>query len=267
MKTLVLFALSSIVLVSLTGSAYAQNDPYILEKIASQADAQILNQLKGIYGDSIPSDIQVLYDHGHQAVNSLKENLDTGNIEQARQDFLAAMNSFKQITKMISASITSTQSTDTPDSDRDLQSELIRLVKYVKSIKKISDNHNTGIDFTPIDHLINQAHSEITTGTGNPTDTIDQLKRLVESAKKNIGEHASHGASDRVKQFINEQLVQIEEKLTNVSDAGANSAEVVVAYELIIEIKTLMSENKVDDAKKIFLNLIDLVNGIESSIS
>ena len=107
MKKLAVFAI--IVLIfgtvspSLVDGAYAQNDPSILLRIAVQADKQIVNQLDRVYGDQIPNNLQILYDKGHGAVYSLDESL-PNDIEKAKQDFLLAMNSFMQISRIISQS-------------------------------------------------------------------------------------------------------------------------------------------------------------------
>ena len=76
MKTLALFTIFVLIFgtasTSLVSDAYAQNDPNVLLRIATQADTEILNQLENSYGDFVPSDIQTLYEKGHAAVESLK---------------------------------------------------------------------------------------------------------------------------------------------------------------------------------------------------
>jgi len=107
MKKLAVFAI--IILIfgtvspSLVNDVYAQNDPSILLRISVQADKQIVNQLDKVYGDQIPNDIQILYDKGHGAVNQLDQSL-PDDVEKAKQDFLLAMNSFMQISRIISQS-------------------------------------------------------------------------------------------------------------------------------------------------------------------
>lgn len=272
------FTISALILgttasTSPVSDAYAQNDPAILERIALQADGQILNQLERVYGDSVPPAVQSAYDRGHLAVESLIDSLAAGNVERAKEDFLTAMKSFKQITRMTSESVAEARLAAPSDdggggnSDRDLQSELNRLIKHVNKIRDVSQNHNTGINFDKIDGLIDQAHHEITSGTGDPSGTMDQLKRLIDSVKKNIHEHASHDAPDRVKQFVSKQLDNIERKLSGASDAGADPSQVSRAYEIITKIKSLMSEHDdVDNARMALHDLVDLVKRIESSV-
>ena len=106
MKKLALFAI--IVLIfgtispSLANQAYGQNDPSILLRIATQADKQLVNQLDKKYQNEIPNNINILYEKGHRAVESLDKSLSNNDIEKAKQDFLLAMNSFMQISRTVS---------------------------------------------------------------------------------------------------------------------------------------------------------------------
>ena len=105
MKKLALFAIFVLIFgtmsPSLVNHAYAQNDPSILLRIAIQADKQIVNQLDRVYGNQIPDNIQIIYDKGHTAVQSLDESL-PNDIKKAKKDFLSAMNAFMQISRTIS---------------------------------------------------------------------------------------------------------------------------------------------------------------------
>ena len=108
MKKLALFTIVVLVCGSmsptLVNHAYGQNDPSILLRIAVQADKQIVNQLDKRYENQIPNNINILYDKGHTAVKSLDQSLSNNDIEKAKQDFLLAMNSFMQISRIISQS-------------------------------------------------------------------------------------------------------------------------------------------------------------------
>jgi len=270
MKTIALFTIfvliSGVAFTTSVNDAYAQNDPSILLRIATQADKQILNQLDRSYGDSIPSKIQTLYEKGHASVESLKNSL-PDNIEQARKDFLSAMKSFKQITRMISEPVVESKiSAYTSESHRDFSSELDRLEKHAQNLKKISENHNSEINFKEIDNLINEARIQIDNGTDNASGIIDKLKDLISSIKKEIRESASNGASDRIKQFVDKQLKGIEKKLTRALDAGADETQIDNAHELIAEIKVLISENDIDNAKMVFHDLHKLVKNILRSV-
>ena len=140
MKKLALFAI--IVLIfgtmspSLVNHAYGQNDPSILLRIAVQADKQIVNQLDKKYENKIPNNINILYDKGHRAVTSLDQSLSNNDIEKAKQDFLLAMNSFMQISRIISQSTEKIiVVTISEKSNRNMSNELDRLEKYVKTLE------------------------------------------------------------------------------------------------------------------------------------
>jgi hypothetical protein len=250
---------------SLVNDAYAQNDMNILLRIASQADSQIENQLNNSYGDEWPEDIRSLYDEGHKAVESIEDSLDN-NPEQAKKDFLIAMKSFKQISKMISEPTTESKTTEYYDSYRHLSSQLDRIEKYVKTLKTISEKHDLVIDFSQVDYLIEQAREQIDDEDGNPSELINQLRGIIDSIKEDIHDSASDGASDRVKQFVNKQLDNIERKLVKASNAGADPNQIDEASQLIDEIRNLISENQIDDAKIVFHELNKLLKNIERSV-
>lgn len=269
MKTLVFFTIFVLIFgtasTSLANDAYAQNDMNILLRIASQADSQIENQLNNSYGDEWPEEIKSLHIQGHTAVESIEDSL-PDNPEQAKKDFLIAMKSFKQISKMISEPTTESKTTAYYDSDRHLSSQLDRIEKYVKTLKTISEKHGSETDFSEVNDLIDLARYQISEKTGNPSDILNQLKDIINSIKEDIRDSASDGASDRVKQFVNKQLDNIERKLVKASNADADQNQIDEAYQLIDEIRNSISENQIDDAKIIFHDLNKLLKNIERSV-
>ncbi len=270
MKTLALFTMFVLIFgtasTSLISNAYAQNDPHILLRIATQADKQIFNQLDRIYDESIPSDIQILYQKGHTAVESLENSL-PDNVDQAQENFLTAMKAFKQITRMISESTSDAKNISPDVSDRDLKSELNRLQKYFQSIKTISEKHDTGIDLSEIEQLFVQAYEEINSDEFEAaTETIEQLELLIEIIKQNIRGHESHSTSDRNKTFVLKQLDKIKTSLDKAESSDSDIPELEEANSLVQEIETLISENNISDVKKKFTELIKLVKIIEKLI-
>jgi hypothetical protein len=255
MKKLAVFAI--IVLIfgtvspSLVDRAYGQNDPSILLRIAVQADKQIVNQLDRVYGDQIPNNLQILYDKGHRAVYSLDESL-PDDIEKAKQDFLLAMNSFMQISRIISQSSEKAVVVTVSDkSNRDLTSEIDRLEKYVKTLEKISKKYNTNVesDFIKIYDLIQELRIQINNGYGSYDDVINEIKIILDSIKNDIRESAIEQRSDFIKRFFDRLLDQIDK-----------------AHALILEIRELLSKNQINDAKVIFNELKELMKNIGYSI-
>ena len=268
MKKLAVFAI--IVLIfgtispSLVDRAYGQSDPSILLRIAVQADKQIVNQLDRVYGDQIPNNLQILYDKGHRAVYSLDESL-PNDIEKAKQDFLSAMNSFMQISRIISQSSEKVAVVTVSDkSNRHLTSEIDRLEKYVKTLEKISKKYNTNVesDFIKIYDLIQELRIQINDGYGTYDDVINEIKIILDSVKNDIRESAIKQKSDFIKRFFDRLLNQVDKILTHAQDNDVDQIQIDKAHALILEIRELLSKNQINDAKVVFAELKGLMEKI-----
>ena len=268
MKKLAVFAI--IVLIfgtvspSLVDRAYGQNDPSILLRIAIQADKQIVNQLDRVYGDQIPNNLQILYDKGHGAVYSLDESL-PDDIEKAKQDFLLAMNSFMQISRIISQSSEKAVVVTVSDkSNRNLTSEIDRLEKYVKTLEKISKKYNTNVesDFIKIYDLIQELRIQINNGYGSYDDVINEIKIILDSIKNDIRESAIKQRSDFIKRFFDRLLDRIDKQLTKAQDDNIDQIQIDKASALILEIRELLSKNQINDAKVVYAELKELMKNI-----
>ena len=272
MKKLAVFAI--IVLIfgtvspSLVDRAYGQNDPSILLRIAIQADKQIVNQLDSAYGNQIPNNLQILYDKGHRAVYSLDESL-PDDIEKAKKDFLVAMNSFMQISRIISQSSEKAVVVTVSDkSNRDSTSEIDRLEKYVKTLEKISKKYNTNVesDFIKIYDLIQELRIQINDEYGAYDDVINEIKIILNSIKNDIRESAIKHKSDFIKRFFDRLLNQIDKLLTHAQDNDVDQIQIDKAHALILEIRELLSKNQINDAKVVYVELKELMKNIGYSI-
>ena len=272
MKKLALFVI--IVLIfgtispSLVSHAYAQNDPSILLRIAIQADKQIINQLDKVYGIQIPNNIQILYDKGHVAVESLDQSLSNNDIEKAKQDFLLAMNSFMQISRTISQSSEKVVVvTISEKSNRNTSNEIDRLEKYVKNLQNISKKYDIDVesDFVKIYDLIQELREQ--TNDLNEVHTgIKKIKSILDSIKNDIRESASKNQSDFIKRFFDRLLVQIDNQLTKAQNDGVVQIQIDKAQALILEIRELLSKNQINDAKVVYVELKELMENIGYSI-
>ena len=271
MKKLAVFAI--IVLIfgtvspSLVDRAYGQNDPSILLRIAVQADKQIVNQLDRVYGDQIPNNLQILYDKGHGAVYSLDESL-PNDIEKAKQDFLLAMNSFMQISRIISQSSEKVVAVTVSDkTSRTLSNELDRLVKYVKSLETISKKYDvdTESDFIKIYDLIQELRKQ-SNDLNEVNVGIKKIKVILDSIKNDIRESAIKHKSDFIKRFFDRLLNQIDKLLTHAQDNDVDQIQIDKAHALILEIRELLSKNQINDAKVVYVELKELMKNIGYSI-
>ena len=273
MKILALFAI--IVLIfgtispSLANQAYGQNDPSILLRIATQADKQIVNQLDKKYQNEIPNNINILYEKGHRAVESLDKSLSNNDIEKAKQDFLLAMNSFMQISRIISQSSEKVIVVSVSEkSNQNLQSKLDRLEKYVKTLESISNKHKikqNDNNFTTAYSLIQEIRNQINTNEDS-SKNIDELNDLIKSIKNEIRNSMAEKQSNSIKNFFEKFLAQIDQKLMQAKDLGRDEIEIDRANELIIEIRELLSKNQINDAKTVYSELKVVLKNIGISV-
>jgi len=273
LKKLALFAI--IVLIfgtispSLANQAYGQNDPSILLRIATQADKQIVNQLDKKYQNEIPNNINILYEKGHRAVESLDKSLSNNDIEKAKQDFLLAMNSFMQISRIMSQS--SEKSIEVNVSvipHQALESKIDRIEKFVQTLESISKKHNivqNKDEFTKAHSLIKEIRDQITSNQ-NPSEKINELNNLMNSIQKEIRNSIAEKQSNAIKNFFEKFLVQIDQKLIEAKDLDRNQIEIDKANELIVEIRELLSKNQINDAKKVYSELKVVLKDIGISV-
>ena len=273
MKKLALFAIIVLVCGSmspaLVNHAYGQNDPSILLRIAVQADKQIINQLDKRYENQIPNSINILYDKGHTAVKSLDQSLSSNDIEKAKQDFLLAMNSFMQISRIMSQSAEkSIEVNVSVISNQALESKIDRIEKFVQTLESISKKHNivqNKDEFTKAHSLIKEIRNLITSNQ-NPSEKIAELNNLMNSIQKEIRNSISEKQSNAIKNFFEKFLVQIDQKLIEAKDLDRNQIAIDKANELIVEIRELLSKNQINDAKKVYSELNVVLKDIGISV-
>ena len=273
MKKLAFFAI--IVLIcgtmspSLVNHAYGQNDPSILLRIAVQADKQIVNQLDKKYENQIPKNINILYDKGHTAVKSLDQSLSSNDIEKAKQDFLLAMNSFMQISRIMSqSSEKSIEVNVSVISNQALESKIDRIEKFVQTLELISKKHNivqNKDEFTKAHSLIKEIRDQITSNQ-NPSEKITELNNLMNSIQKEIRNSIAEKQSNAIKNFFEKFLVQIDQKLIEAKDLDRDQIRIDKANELIVEIRELLSKNQINDAKKVYSELKVVLKDIGISV-
>ena len=273
MKKLALFVIFVLIFgtisPSLVNHAYGQNDPSILLRIAIQADKQIVNQLNKNYENEIPNNINNLYEKGHTAVKSLERSLSDDDIEKAKQDFLLAMNSFMQISRIMSqSSEKSIEVNVSVISNQALESKIDRIEKFVQTLESISKKHNivqNKDEFTKAHSLIKEIRDQITSNQ-NPSEKITELNNLMNSIQKEIRNSIAEKQSIAIKNFFEKFLVQIDQKLIEAKDLDRNQIEIDKANELIVEIRELLSKNQINDAKKVYSELKVVLKDIGISV-
>ncbi|MDC0154834.1 hypothetical protein OAP30_01990 [Nitrosopumilus sp.] len=274
MKKLALFTIILLIFgtisPSLSNNAYAQTDPSILLRIAVQADKQVVNQLNNIYSNQVPKNIEILYDKGHAAVKSLDESLSNNDIEKAKQDFLLAMNSFMQISRIMSQSSEKVVVKTTSNiSNQKISNELDRLEKYVQKLESISKRHNdiaqSKGEFNQVYSLIKEIRDQINIGE-NPSKNINELKILVDSIKNDMRKSAAEKQSNSIKRFFERLIDKIDQKVIEVKNSGVDQNEIDKAKGLILEIRELLSKNQINSAKTVYSELKVVLKNIGISV-
>ena len=274
MKKLALFTIILLIFgtisPSLSNNAYAQTDPSILLRIAVQADKQVVNQLNNIYSNQVPKNIEILYDKGHTAVKSLDESLSNNDIEKAKQDFLLAMNSFMQISRIMSQSSEKVVVKTTSNiSNQKISNELDRLEKYVQKLESISKRHNdiaqSKGEFNQVYSLIKEIRDQINIGE-NPSKNINELKILVDSIKNDMRKSAAEKQSNSIKRFFERLIDKIDQKVIEVKNSEVDQNEIDKAKGLILEIRELLSKNQINSAKTVYSELKVVLKNIGISV-
>ena len=125
----VLLLVSTMMLGSIPIEAEARTEYDTILRIASQAHEEIKIQLDR--ADSVPDDIQRLFQDGTDELNSLKEAIRNEDPESSKKHFLNSMNIFKKISHMISDRPTAESAmADRAPVRPDLKSALDRTEKY-----------------------------------------------------------------------------------------------------------------------------------------
>ena len=219
-----------------------------------------------VYGDQIPNNIQIIYDKGHAAVQSLDESL-PDDLKKAKKDFLSAMNAFMQISRIISQS--TIKAVNTSDkTDRDLSSEIDRLEKYVKTLETISKKYNINVtnDFIEIHNLIKKIRNQTNDKNIQYDEIIDEIKIILNSIKNDIRESASKHRSDFIKRFFDRLLDRIDQQLIQAENDGIDHSQIERGHGLILEIKESLSKNQIKNAKIVYVELKELMKNIGYSV-
>ena len=155
------------------------------------------------------------------------------------------------------------------NSTQNLQSQLDRLEKYVKTLESISKKHNkieqNRDEFTKAYSLIENIRNQINSGE-NIFENMNDLKNLINSIKNDIRDSIAEKQSNAIKNFFEKFLIQIDQKLMEAKDLGRDQIGIDKANELILEIRELLSKNQINDAKKVYSELKVVLKDIGISV-
>ena len=187
----------------ISNEAYAQNDPSILLKIVKHTQEQIENQIPHDSSDKIKNLLNI----GNSHINSLDESLQNNDIESAKGHFLSAMKTFKEISKNLSPTDTSSQISSPSQESKKISANLTRLHVHVENLKLITGNHDVSFDYSEIDNLFIQAKQYLMDNQIPETlNAIDKIKSIITDIKFTLHEHALKQESHRAKEYAQKYL-------------------------------------------------------------
>jgi hypothetical protein len=86
------------------------------------------------------------------------------------------------------------------------------------------------------------------------------------SIKKEIRNSIAEKQSNSIKNFFEKFLAQIDQKLMEAKDLDRDQIAIDKANELILEIRELLSNNQINDAKKVYSELKVVLKDIGISV-
>jgi hypothetical protein len=220
-----LILVASLAAGSITNPAYAQQDPEILVKIAKRAQDQIQKQIT----DESSTAIKELFQEGKNKVSSLETSLSNNDYTTAREDFLAAMKIFSEVSRQLTAQPEQSQvaSKSTPNPSNDL----LRLYSYVNNLKNIARNHNSTINFDYLDGLFVTSKNQIQNNQfTQASQTIHEIKKTIIEINAELREEASQKELSRAQVFAQKYLKQIDRLIEHSYSTGI-SEEIIQKFE------------------------------------
>lgn len=223
MKTLtslvLLVLVSSLILGGITSSAYAQNNPAVLLKIAKNAQDQIKQNISSNSSEKI----QQLYKEGSSQVDALNQAITNNDTESAKNHFLSAMRIFKEISQLLTQNEPQRTEMASKTMIDDPTSNLLKLYRYAYSLKTVSETHHTQIDFTKLYDLFGIAREQIASKQfDDAQETITQIKQIISDIEKQLREQAAQQESERAKKYAQNYLEQLDRLIENAKNQGVS---------------------------------------------
>jgi hypothetical protein len=276
MKTLafVLLALvGSLMLTNLPPPSYADSNLDTLLRIATQARDNINIQLSQL--PTVPDEINQLYKQGLEETDALAQSVSQGDQDSAKKHFLSAMRIFKVVNDKITSLTPATSIQPSQIDTSQLKGEINRIQKLGDRLKTIATKNNVEIDFTKFDGLVQDATQNLDAGN------VDQVNKDLETANQFLlnahhilADAAKKKTSDRARDFTEKQI----ERLSQVKEARSpqnvtrpltplatpvpvttNANQTENTHDMIIKLRQLVSEGKIDEA----LKLIKLIEALQ----
>lgn len=242
----------SLVFGGMTNTVSAQENPWILVKIAKRAQDQIQIQISN---DS-PKEIKKLFEEGKKEAEAIEESISTNDLTSAKEHFLSTMRIYTEISRQLATTQVSHPETNrTQTTQPNPSNDLLRMYSYVNNLKGIAKNHNSTIDFSELNELFVIARNQINSNQFNEaSQTIHEIKKNIIDINVELRQQASHQESNRAQAFAQKYLKQLDRLIELAQDTG-KSEDIIQKLEVARESLTLATSpgNIIKEVRNILL--------------
>ena len=272
-----LVLVGSLILTNLLPLSYADSNLDTLLRIATQARDNINIQLSQL--PTVPDETNQLYKQGAEETDALAQSILQNDQSSSKEHFLSAMKIFKEVNDKIS-SLTPTTSEQTPQIDTlQLKSEINRMQKLGDRLETIATKNNVEIDFTKFNETMQDARQNLDAGnTDQVNKDLKTANQFLLDVHQLLADAAKKKTSDRAKDFTEKQIQRLSQvnetrSLQNVTRSFAplitpvpettNASQIENIPDMIVQLKQLVSEGKIDEA----LKLIKLIEALQNTMT
>jgi hypothetical protein len=274
-----LVLVGSLILTNLLPLSYADSNLDTLLRIATQARDNINIQLSQL--PTIPDETNQLYKQGAEETDALAQSISQNDQSSSKEHFLSAMKIFKEVNDKISSLIPAT-SEQTPQIDTlQLKSGINRMQKLGDRLETIATKNNVEIDFTKFNETMQDARQNLGAGNADQVNKdLETANHFLLDAHQLLADAAKKKTSDRAKDFTEKQIQRLSQvnetrSLQNVTRFVAppitpipqitNESQSGNIPDMIVQLKQLVLEGKIDEALKLIKLIESLQNTLTSS--
>jgi len=233
---------------STSDAALSSSQTVVASSISHELDRleRYIDRLKGI---AIKNGIHIDSSHADKLIDKARNEIEEGNsvvtstIKEIKQSIADLNNSLKEKTREY-----------TTDRAKSLAG------KHIEDLDRlIAEAKDIGVSQGTLDKLMEaREHLNSVSDASNVTQIIDEVKKLI-SIKKQF--------EDTKLQRIQVRANQLESTYERLSNYADEIPELNKAENMLLELRSLISEKKSDNAIRVLNSLNDLLNEIENSIN
>ncbi len=274
-----LVLVGSLILTNLPATSYADPNLDTLLRITTQARDNINIQLSQL--PTISDEISQLYKQGSKETDALAQSVSQNDQSSSKQHFLSAMKIFKEINDRISSLTPASTNEQTPQIDTlQLKSEINRMQILGDRLRAIATTNNVEINFTKFNETMQDARQNLDAGKADQVNKdLETANQFLLNVHQLLADAAKKKTSDRAKDFTEKQIQRLSQtketpmpqnvtrtftplitpipQITNESQTGS-------IPDMIIQLKQLVSEGKIDEALKL-IKLIETMQNQEAN--